>query len=138
MNWDNYECDGQMNLFDFIEPKENKFNPYETLALRGTGFVGGMKRVLNYFSESHTLQEKAKFLKKEYGLGGFGSPVKKPCYIHDMDSFGNGKDGIRFRYYDEDMNDIETHCSWDMLAKVIDNLIKENRYVNTENPRHWQ
>lgn len=46
---------GQMSIFDLIEPTESSFNPLEALALRGTGFRDGMKRVFNYFSENHTI-----------------------------------------------------------------------------------
>lgn len=76
MNWSDYSVDGQISMFDLIENETNSFNPLEELALHGTGFVDGMKRVTEYFSQNHTMAEKASFLKKEYGLGGFGSPVK--------------------------------------------------------------
>ena len=47
---DNYECDGQMSLFDFIQDDNNiQFNPLEALALCGTGFVDGMDRVYKFF-----------------------------------------------------------------------------------------
>ena len=38
MNWNNYECDGQMSIFDLAETTETTFNPLEALALHGTGF----------------------------------------------------------------------------------------------------
>ena len=126
-----YECDGQMSLSDFIQDDNNiQFNPLEALALCGTGFVNGMDRVYKFFTQDkHTLQEKAQFLKKEYGLGGFGSPTKKPCYIHDMDTFGNNKHDIQFKYYDEDMNNIQAYCSWNELAKVITEMISKGKYI---------
>ena len=115
-------CNGSQNPI-------NKFNPLEALALCGTGFVDGMKRVHNYFLENHTIHEKASFLKKEYGLGGFGSPIKKQCYIHDMNTFGNHHKDIDFSYYDENINDIHTSCSWVELAKTIADMISKNKYI---------
>lgn len=124
---------GQISIFDLIEPAESVFNPLELLALHGTGFCGGMKRVFNYFSENHTIQEKAKFLKKEYGIGGFGSPIKKPCYIHSMYTFSNKNKDIVFSYYDKNMNDVEIGCSWEELAKTITEMIRKGTYVYKEN-----
>lgn len=123
-----YECDGQLSFDDFIQIDKSEFNPLEALALCGTGFVDGMKRVHKFFTEQHTLQEKAQFLKKEYGIGGFGSPVKKPCYIHDMSTFSNSKKDIEFEYYDEDMNNVSSSASWTELAKCITNMISNGTY----------
>lgn len=127
MNWDKYECDGQMSIFDLEEPTETKFNPLEALALCGTGFHDGMKRVLQYFSEKHSIKEKASFLKKEYGICGFGSPVKKPCIIHEMCTYTSGK-YIVFAYYDENLNNIESSCTWEQLAKVITEMVHKGTY----------
>ena len=128
MDWSDYEVDGQLSIFDLIETENEPFNPLEALALHGTGFVDGMKRVKAYFSENHTISEKAKFLKKEYGLGGFGSPIKKPCYIHSMDTFGNTKKDVVFSYYDENLNNIESGCSWEELAKTITSMVSKGIY----------
>lgn len=128
MDWSDYEVDGQLSIFDLIETENEPFNPLEALALRGTGFVDGMKRVKAYFSENHTISGKAKFLKKECGIGGFGSPTKKPCYIHSMDTFSNTKKDVVFAYYDENLNDIESGCSWEELAKTITSMISKGTY----------
>ena len=128
MDWSDYEVDGQLSIFDLIETENEPFNPLEALALHGTGFVDGMKRVKAYFSENHTISEKVKFLKKEYGLGGFGSPIKKPCYIHSMDTFGNTKKDVVFSYYDENLNNIESGCSWEELAKTITSMVSKGIY----------
>lgn len=66
MDWSDYEVDGQLSIFDLIESENKAFNPLEALALRGTGFSGGIGRVKAYFSENRTITDKAKFLKKEY------------------------------------------------------------------------
>ena len=128
MDWSDYEVDGQLSIFDLIETENKPFNPFESLALRGTGFVDGMKRVKAYFNENHTITENAKFLKKEYGIGGFGSPVKKPCYIHSMDTYGHSGKDLRFAYYDENMTSIESYCTWEQLAKIITDMIENGIY----------
>ena len=128
MDWSDYEVDGQLSIFDLIETENKVFNPLEALALRGTGFRDGMKRVKGYFNENHTITDKAKFLKKEYGQGGFGSPTRKCGYIHDMDTFGNGNKDIRFAYCDENLNVIESYCTFEQLAKVITDMIAKGTY----------
>lgn len=123
-----YECEGQINIFQFIGQRQ-QFNPLEALALTGTGFSNGMKRVYNYFSEDHTLEEKAQFLKKEYGAGGFGTPTKKPCYVHSMNTYGNTHNGIEFEYYDEAMNNMSASVTWTEFAKVITSMINNESYI---------
>lgn len=129
MNFENYSCDNQMSIFDFIEDgTKNEFNPLESLALHGTGFVGGMNRVRDYFSmKPHSMKEKADFLKNEYGVGGFGSPIKKPRYVHYGNTCTSGKD-IVFEYYDENMQNVEDSCSWIQLAKVISEMVRNGKY----------
>ena len=126
MDWSNYEVEGQISIFDVLKT-EDSFNPLEALALHGSGFRGGMKRIYVYFMQNHSLKEKSMFLKNEYGIGGFGSPVKKPCVIHDMSTCMSGKD-IVFSYYDKDMNDIYTSCTWEELAKTITGMIAKGKY----------
>ena len=126
MDWSDYEVEGQISIFDVLKT-EDSFNPLEALALHGSGFCGGMKRIYVYFMEGHSMKDKAMFLKKEYGIGGFGSPVKKPCVIHEMCTYSHGKD-IAFAYYDENLNNIETSCTWEQLAKTITNMISKGKY----------
>lgn len=127
MDWSDYEVEGQISIFDLLQAENEEFNPLEALALHGSGFSGGMKRIYVYFMQNHSLKDKAIFLKNEYGIGGFGSPVKKPCVIHDMSTCSSGKD-IEFSYYDKDMNDIHTSCTWEELAKTITNMIFKGKY----------
>ena len=133
MDCNDYSCNGQMDIFDFLGDKSEtkEFNPLKALALCGTGFRDGMKRVNDYFLENHNLREKVAFLKNEYGTGGFGSPTKKPCYIHDMCTATSQK-VIEYEYYDEDMQDIKKYCSWVDLANVITEMVEHNEYIYRE------
>jgi hypothetical protein len=130
MNFDNYSCSRQMDIFDFLEDKNKvkEFNPLKALALCGTGFENGMKRVKDYFLENHNLREKVAFLKNEYGTGGFGSPEKKPCYIHQMCTSISQK-LIEFEYYDENMQNVKKYCSWVDLANIISEMVAKDEYV---------
>lgn len=128
---DNKILDGQLSLLDLLEM--NTFKPLEALALCGTGFVNGMNRVREYFKTENSITNKAKFLKSEYGIGGFGSPRKKPCYIHSMETFGHNVNGISFEYYDENMNDIKATCTWEELAKVITEMLNNGKYHKENN-----
>lgn len=118
--------EGQLSIFDFVGKENEEFKPLEVLALRGTGFRDGMKRIVEYFAENHTMKEKAKFIKNEYGIGGFGSGVVKPCFIHDMDTYKSN--GISFAYYDENLNDIHSRCTWEEMAQVITDMINKGKY----------
>lgn len=130
MNCNDYSCSGQMDIFDFLEDKNNakEFNSLKALALHGTGIRNGMKRIKEYFSESHTLREKVAFLKSEYGTGGFGSCDKKPCYIHQMCTSISQK-LIEFEYYDENMQNAKKYCSWVDLANIISEMVAKDEYV---------
>lgn len=133
MDCNNYSFSGQMDIFDFLEDKNKvkEFNPLKALALCGTGIPGGMKSIADYFLENHNLREKVAFLKNEYGTGGFGSLVKKPCYIHGMCTATSQK-LIEYEYYDEDMQDTKKYCSWVDLANVITEMIGCNEYIYRE------
>ena len=133
MDFNNYSCSRQMDIFDFLEDKNKvkEFNPLKALALCGTGISGGMKRIKDYFLENHNLREKVAFLKNEYGTGGFDSLIKKPCYIHGMCTATSQK-LIEYEYYDEDMQDIKKYCSWVDLANVITEMVEHNEYIYRE------
>lgn len=37
---------------------------------KGSGVTDGKRRIYEYWQENHSLKDKAKFLKNEYGIGG--------------------------------------------------------------------
>lgn len=118
--------EGQMSILEiFQNPVLETYNPIEDYARRGSGFRGGKERIRNFFSQNSNLQDRISFLKKEYGVGGFGSPGKKPFYIHSGDY--NAKGHI-IQYYNENLENIEMRISYSELAKVIQTMIEEDRY----------
>lgn len=87
---------------------------------RGSGVSGGKYRIYQYFSENHDLKEKEKFLKEEFGTGGFHSGI-----------FGEWHDakGISFSIGDITNPDDKVTLKWNDAAKKIGRLISEKRYM---------
>ena len=115
----------QMSLFASERSEQDRANEYamSRLMIAGTGFVDGKFRIVDYFSEEHTKDEKAKFLSKEYGWGG---------------SYSNGEEfetrpgkGITMSHTDKDNpeNDITLHLTYPQLADMIDFLIANDMYI---------
>ena len=88
---------------------------------KGSGFSDGKKRIYDFFREEHTLKEKADFLKNEYGIGGSSHALSG--------AMGSGEwhdaNGIKY----SKGNAEEVKLSWSDVAKRINELIKENKYI---------
>ncbi|EPV22062.1 conjugal transfer protein [Streptococcus agalactiae GB00614] len=88
---------------------------------RGSGFDQGKERITKYFKENHTLQEKANFLKDEYGIGGGSHAVSGAM---GSDEWHDAK-GLKLQ---------KNHCNdvfltWPNVAKHIDELLSKNLYL---------
>lgn len=121
----------QLDMFSFLEPQKMHitFNPIEEYAKHGSGFVNGKKRIVAFFSENENLTDRANFLKKEYGTGGFGMPCDKPFIVHE--GWSNTK-GCFCEYYNENMENVKVNISYSELAKTISLMIKDGRYEREE------
>ena len=117
----------QLDIFTFLnKPTETKaFNPIEEFALYGSGFVNGKKRIRDFFLSNNNIADRVKFLKNEYGVGGFGMPCDKPFVIHDGDSDASG---CKCQYFNEDMQNVTVNISYKDLADTIQGLISDGRY----------
>ena len=117
----------QLDIFSYLEQHTEKtiFNPIEEFAKHGSGFVNGKKRIIDFFSENENLTDRANFLKKEYGVGGFVMPCNKPFIIHD--GWSDSK-GCSCQYYNENMENINVEITYTELAKTISEMIADNRY----------
>ena len=118
----------QLDIFSYLEPHtENTiFNPIEEFAKRGSGFVDGKKRIVDFFSKNGNMTGRANFLRKEYGVGGFSFPCRKPFTIYSGES--NAK-GCICQYYNENMENIKVEITYADLAKTIAEMIADNRYM---------
>ncbi|WP_442899641.1 Eco57I restriction-modification methylase domain-containing protein [Eubacterium sp.] len=87
---------------------------------RGSGVSQGKERITKYFKGSHTLQEKANFLKNEYGIGGHSHAVSG---AKGSDEWHDAK-GLKLQ---------KSHCNdvfltWSNVAKHINELLSKNLY----------
>lgn len=95
-------------------------NEVEKVLSGGSSISGGKFRIYSYFSYSHSLQEKADFLKKEYGTGGVG--YKGFSENHDAKGIEIKKayDGIA---YDR------RFLKWTDVARIVESLVAFNKYM---------
>lgn len=110
------------NLTEF--PKVKPFiTDDEVLATlsRGSGVDRGKERITKFFKENHTLQEKANFLKDEYGIGGYSHAVSGAM---GSDEWHDAK-GLKLQK--NDCNDV--FLTWTSVAKHIDELFSKNLYL---------
>lgn len=99
------------------------------VALRGSGFRKGKDRIVDFFKENSKKSERVAFVKKEYGIGGFGSPDRKANYVHLFNTYGNKK-GIVYSYCDE-LGNSHDYCeaTWGELVDKIAELIEKGEYI---------
>ncbi|HEM9586103.1 TPA: hypothetical protein U3L45_002214, partial [Streptococcus agalactiae] len=88
---------------------------------RGSGIDKGKERITKFFKENHTLQEKANFLKDEYGIGGSSHAVSGAM---GSDEWHDAK-GLKLQK--NDCNDV--FLTWTSVAKHIDELLSKNLYL---------
>ena len=88
---------------------------------RGSGVDRGKERITKFFKENHTLQEKANFLKDEYGIGGHSHAVSEAM---GSDEWHDAK-GLKLQK--NDCNDV--FLTWTSVAKHIDELFSKNLYL---------
>ena len=96
--------------------------------LAGGGQVeNGKYRIYSYFLQEHTAKEKADFLKHEYGTGG-GSRT-------GFDEWHDSK-GIAYSRENNHMPYDKVILSWPKVARRIDELIADGRYMSEAQLAH--
>ena len=95
-------------------------NEVEKVLSGGSSISGGKFRICSYFSYPHSLQEKADFLKNEYGTGGVG--YKGFSENHDAKGIEIKKayDGIA---YDK------RFLKWTDVARIVESLVAFHKYM---------
>ena len=92
---------------------------------KGSGFVHGSFRIYDFYHQEHTLKEAADFLKNEYGTGGASHALAGSDHSYkDYDA-----KGIKLSKGSIFTPDAEVLLSWNVVAKRIEKLIKEDRYL---------
>ena len=95
---------------------------------KGSGFVHGNFRIYDFYHQEHTLKETADFLKNEYGTGGASHALAGSDHSYkDYDA-----KGIKLSKGSIFTPDAEVLLSWQVVAKRIGKLIKEDRYLTPE------
>ncbi len=115
--------------YSYVEPKKELLVPHEYIVnvlKRGTGFEGGKNRVIEIFQNVLEPSERARRIKKEYGLGGAGWPLEG-YGLHGYDSFKSN--GLRFQWRDEE-GEKEGYVSWASIEREIGVLILTGEYQN--------
>ncbi|MCQ4726974.1 SNF2-related protein [Anaerotignum faecicola] len=91
---------------------------------RGSGISGGKGRIYAFFMENHTDKEKVRFLKNEYGMGGYTHALSGATFS------GEGHDGKGVHYKKQDCPDV--HLNWENVAKRITSLVQKGRYLTEQ------
>ncbi|MDF2907780.1 MAG: methylase, partial [Herbinix sp.] len=113
--------------YTYLEPKKELIVPHEYVVeviLRGSGFANGKGRIATIYQNESVPSERAKLIKKEYGLGGAGWPIDG-YGLHGYDTFKN--QGIRFKWRDEE-GEKEGYVSWAVIEREIGALILTGSY----------
>jgi len=90
----------------------------------GSGISGGKGRIYAFFTDSHTMKEKAEFLKSEYGIGGRSNALSGADHAWEDHS----SKGIKLRK--EGCAPME--LNWTKVAERITGLIQKDRYLTPE------
>ena len=93
----------------------------DQIIVGGSGIQDGKHRIYSYFLQNHSAKEKAEFLKNEFGIGGtYRTGLNKS---HDSKGVELSRGNLMMPF-DKIM------LTWPKIAKRIDELIIENRYMS--------
>ncbi|MBQ8658931.1 MAG: hypothetical protein IJ506_07320 [Clostridia bacterium] len=123
----------QISLFDFMEQAETKEASYKDLQeqmikrqlKRGSGFQHGKFRIYEKYQTNPSINEFAELLKKEYGVGGYGSYG---------DSQSHDAKGIKMSWRKEETRDLiaDAFLKWNEVAVRVADLIDDGDYLTEE------
>lgn len=116
----------QKSLFDAFETKTPEQELTEQILKGGSGVSGGKIRIYTEYKKNPYEKDFARFLSREYGIGGRGGP-------DGIDEMHDGK-GIRFSKKNTETGEIEVavNLKWEQAAVKIADLIDEENYLNDE------
>lgn len=97
----------------------------DTALAHGSSFVDGKYRIYKFFMQPHSPKEKEDFLKNEYGTGGRPHALSGADHSYEDHS----AKGLEYKRGEKDD---KLHLKWTAVAKRIDYLIANDRYVTAE------
>ena len=112
----------QLSLFDFDKPKGQDLEAF--ILCTGSNVVGYEGRVINEYKKNKAIS--IKWLKDEYGIGGFGKPHEKgKMEVTDISHF-DGR--VSVRWYD--IKDIEHNerYTFKQLATKLTSMLKAGTF----------
>ena len=120
--------DLQLERREFRTEKDFEFSPVmfiskeekDLLMISGSGIQDGKFRIEEYFSQPHTVKEKADFLKNEYGIGGSAR--------EGYDTWHDAK-GIRLNKSGFGGSKATVMMKWNEVADRIDRLLSQKKYI---------
>lgn len=124
------KADLKAGKYTYLNPKKEPVpaDYIKQVVLRGTGFVGGKKRVYDIMKSEFVRSERVKRIKDEYGTGGAGWPMEG-YGLHGYDTFQ--AKGIRFQWRDEE-GEKEGYANWNAVEEVISALVLTGEYYTPE------
>ena len=117
---------------DGFQPARTAFitqDEIDQLLCRGSGVSQGKQRIYSYFSEDHTQADRIRFLKDEYGIGGFGYIGYNENHDGRGISFERSENGHR---YDK------VALSWSQVEHHLRTIIRQNRYFTPEEQAKYE
>ena len=104
----------------------------DEMLTRGSGVANGKYRIYQYFMEPRSPQDKATFLRQEYGIGGRSHALK------DADHSWENHDGKGIKLTRGSLlnPDAEILLAWNRVAKRIGELIAADRYLSDAEKAH--
>lgn len=121
----------QKSLFDAFETKTPEQELTEQILKGGSGVSGGKIRIYTEYLKNPHEKDFARFLSKEYGIGGRGGP-------DGIDEIHDGK-GIRFSKKNTETGETEVavNLKWEQAAAKIADLIDEENYLNDDEKEEY-
>ena len=117
----------EQGIYTYLNPKQEAVVPHEyvvqTLS-RGSGFVGGKKRIWELYQEDMPNSERAARIKKEYGQGSAGWSLDG-YGLHGYNSF-HGK-GLQLQWRDAEGEKVG-YLSWPKIERELAGLIWSGEY----------
>ncbi len=121
----------QRSLFDAFEEKtpEEKFT--EEILKDGSGVSGGKIRIYTEYMKNPYEKDFARFLSREYGIGGRGGP-------DGINEMHDGK-GMRFSKKNIETEEVEiaVNLKWEQVAVKIADLIDGDNYLNEREQKEY-
>ena len=103
----------------------------DTALAHGSSFENGKYRIYKFFTQSHSPKEKEDFLKDEYGTGGRTHALSGADHSYEDHS----AKGLEYKRGEKDD---KLHLKWTAVAKRIDYLIANDRYVTAEEKAQFE